>query len=71
MRVELRRDDGDVMLAVCDDGVGLATDFDVHRAPTLGLQLVTALVEQLRGRLEIGHGAGTTFRVRFQGEMAA
>jgi PAS domain S-box-containing protein len=71
VRVELRRDNSDVTLAVCDDGVGLAPDFDVHRAPTLGLQLVTALVEQLRGRLEIERRAGTTFRVRFQGEVAA
>jgi PAS domain S-box-containing protein len=70
VRVQLRREEAEVMLAVSDDGVGLPPDFDVHRAPTLGLQLVTALVEQLRGRLEIERRAGTTFRVRFQGGVA-
>jgi PAS domain S-box-containing protein len=70
VRIDLRREGSGIMLAVSDDGVGLAAGFDVRNSSTLGMQLVTALVEQLKGRLEVEQGPGTTFRVRFQGEAA-
>jgi PAS domain S-box-containing protein len=68
IRVELREDGPDVLLSVSDDGVGVAADFDAQRAGTLGLDLVAALVEQLRGKLTIEHASGATFRVRFSRE---
>jgi len=40
-------------LEVSDDGVGLSPAFNADSLPTLGLKLVRALVEQLRGTLEI------------------
>ena len=52
-----------MVLAMADNGVGLPTNFDYHQARTLGLQLVTALVEQLSGKLELDRNSGTLFRV--------
>ena len=44
-------------IAVSDDGRGLPEDFDERRRQSLGLQLVSDLAAQLRGRLDIGPGS--------------
>jgi two-component sensor histidine kinase len=53
------------VLAVADDGIGMMRDLEPSRSTTLGLQLVTTLVEQLDGRLDIERRGGTTFRITF------
>jgi two-component sensor histidine kinase len=50
---------------VADDGIGLPADFDVHRADSLGLQLVADLTQQLRGTLAVRRDGGTTFTITF------
>lgn len=69
IRIGLECVDGDVALAVADDGVGVAADFDPERSPSLGLQLVSDLVHrQLKGRLAVNRLAqGAEFRVIFKG----
>ncbi len=51
-----------MVLAVADNGVGSPTNFDYHQAGTLGLVLVTALVEKLSGKLELDRSSGALFR---------
>ena len=70
IHVALRRDsDADLTLSVTDDGVGMPIDFDIEKSNTLGMQLVSTLVEQLEGRLEISReDSGTTFRITFPTE---
>jgi two-component sensor histidine kinase len=62
IRVELARRDGEVVLAIADDGDGLGAG-----APAgTGLSIVRALVrDELRGRLELASGPGTRVEVRF------
>lgn len=52
-----------VALTLSDDGVGYPQDLDMETAPSLGLQLVNMLAQQLKGRLECSNGphAGATF----------
>jgi two-component sensor histidine kinase len=52
-------------LTVGDDGVGLPPGLDFRQAPSLGLKLVNALVEQLRGHLELDTDGKTEFRITF------
>jgi PAS domain S-box-containing protein len=54
-----------VVLTVSDNGVGLPPGIEVKKSSTLGLQLVHALVQQLSGKIEVDHTAGTTFRITF------
>jgi PAS domain S-box-containing protein len=54
-------------LLVSDDGVGLPRSLDVLNTDSLGLQLVTMLVEQLQGTLSIERNHGTCFEIVFQG----
>jgi PAS domain S-box-containing protein len=67
VRVELQPVDGgpQVRLRVGDTGVGLPVDFEAKRGMSLGLQLVSDLVRQIDGRLEIGPGPGAVFGVTF------
>ncbi len=61
VRVGLSSVNGRVTLSVSDDGVGLPAGFDARTSPTLGVQLVSILAEQLDADLSVGseHGAST------------
>jgi two-component sensor histidine kinase len=48
-----RKAEGGIRVSVRDEGVGLAADFDVKTGRRLGLRLVKAFTEQLRGELEV------------------
>lgn len=66
IRIRLRAEaTGSICLLVGDNGVGLPADLDPLRAETLGLQLVTTLVSQLRASLEIRRIHGTGYALTF------
>lgn len=52
-------------LAVSDNGIGIPVNLDIENLDSLGLQLVTSLVDQLDGELELKIDNGTEFTVRF------
>lgn len=53
-------------LVVGDDGVGLPAGLDPAQSTSLGLKLVTSLVEQLNGTLVVKNSPGARFEVRFR-----
>lgn len=63
--IQLTADDGRVMLLVKDNGVGLPADLDIETADSFGLQLVTTLVLQLNGKINIKRKPGATFKITF------
>ena len=56
IRIEGVRRDEDYCLTVSDDGVGMPTAFDPKASTGLGMRVLHALLERVRGRLEIGAG---------------
>ena len=58
-------DGGMVRLAVGDNGVGIPDSKNLEETTTLGLQLVTMLVDQLGGTLSIRRRDPTQFDIRF------
>lgn len=56
---------GTYTLVVSDDGVGLPQGFDFQNTDTLGLKLVSTLVEQIDGTLEIENKKGSSFKITF------
>jgi two-component system, sensor histidine kinase PdtaS len=61
VRIELARRDGDALLAIADDGRGIADD-----ASGTGLSIVRALVrDELKGRLDLRSDGGTRAEVVF------
>jgi len=52
-------------LTVSDNGLGIPENLDIEELDSLGLQLVTSLVDQLDGQLEMKRDNGTEFTIRF------
>ena len=57
------KDEGDLTSTVADDGLHLPEDRDIQDADSLGLQLVTDLVKQLSGTLDLQRDHGSMFAV--------
>jgi PAS domain S-box-containing protein len=68
IRIKLHREGGcntPYILSVSDNGTGIPEDLEIKDLDSLGLQLVTTLVEQLDGELELKRNNGTEFIIRF------
>ena len=52
-------------LTVSDNGTGIPDDLNIENLDSLGLQLVTSLVDQLEGEFELKRNNGTEFIIRF------
>ena len=76
IRIKLRREESRELesedckstsfaLTVSDNGVGIPENLDIEDLDSLGMQLVTSLVDQLDGELELKRDNGTEFIIRF------
>jgi PAS domain S-box-containing protein len=65
IKVYLEAEAGQVTLLVSDDGIGLPGEIDLQAPGTVGLELVSILVSQLKGTLQVIRAPGTTFRITF------
>jgi two-component sensor histidine kinase len=74
IRIKLHREEYDecnsrfttYVLAISDNGRGISKDLDIEKLDSLGLQLVTSLVDQLDGELAIKRDNGTEFTIKFR-----
>jgi PAS domain S-box-containing protein len=64
IEVRLQNEADEVVLAVCDNGVGLPANFDPQQSGGLGLKLVNMLVWQHQGSLQITREDKTCFLVK-------
>jgi PAS domain S-box-containing protein len=68
IRVGLARVDGGMIrLTVENNGIGFPEEVDFRKAKSMGFQVVTALVEQLGGTIEMKRDKGTVFTITFRG----
>ncbi|HWQ49123.1 MAG TPA: PAS domain S-box protein [Methanosarcina sp.] len=76
IQIELHRDENgenkkegnkstSFILTVSDNGVGIPEDLNIEALDSLGFQLITTLVDQLDGELELKKNDGTEFAIRF------
>jgi PAS domain S-box-containing protein len=65
IRISLDCKDGDCVLAVSDDGVGLPDGFTIQQTTSLGLKLVSVLAQQLEGKVQFIRNAGTDAVISF------
>lgn len=52
-------------LTISDNGKGIPENLEFERLDSLGLPLVSTLVDQLDGKIEIKRDQGTEFRITF------
>jgi PAS domain S-box-containing protein len=53
------------ILKVADDGIGIPESIDLENCNSLGIQLVTTLIDQLDGELELKRNKGLEFTIKF------
>lgn len=58
--------DNEYILVVKDNGIGIPKDFDIFNTTSLGMQIVTSLMTQINGKLEVIRNGGTEFRITFK-----
>jgi PAS domain S-box len=69
VKVQLKKQQHDKLeLVILDNGKGMPDNLDIENVETLGLKMVTILVNQLKGTLELDRTNGTKFNIIF-GEM--
>jgi two-component sensor histidine kinase len=66
LTVKLNEEDGVIMLAVIDDGIGLPADFAFEKNNSLGIQLVYALLDQIDATVKVDQTEGTQFFISFK-----
>jgi two-component sensor histidine kinase len=54
-----------LLLTVKDNGPGIPDGFDIQRAKSTGLWLVSRLALQIHGRYEYAYDAGAVFKIYF------
>jgi PAS domain S-box-containing protein len=65
VRLHMRPVGESYVLTVEDDGVGLPADFDYRNTPSLGMQLVVTLADQLEGHVDAVSNGGTKVTLTF------
>ncbi|WP_373839125.1 histidine kinase dimerization/phosphoacceptor domain -containing protein [Methanospirillum sp.] len=63
--ISFTQDSSSFHMQVSDNGLGLPKEFDEKKSKSLGMELTSSLTQQLKGRLEIVSGKGTTFTIVF------
>jgi PAS domain S-box-containing protein len=66
VNVTLCLDGNEFILEITDDGIGFPENIDFRQTNSLGLQLVTTLVDQINGTIELERNGGTSFKIRFR-----
>ena len=61
-----RGDKNKIFVTVSDNGVGFPEGLNFHETNTLGMQIVTMLVEQLDGQIELSRNGGSSFKIVFE-----
>ena len=69
IKIKLLEKNDQIHLTVQDNGVGLPKNLDYQNTDSLGLQLVTTLVEQINGKIELENKKGVKFTIIFKKEQ--
>ncbi|MBT6765274.1 MAG: response regulator [Prolixibacteraceae bacterium] len=59
-------EEGEFLLTVCDDGIGIPTEIDITKTKSLGMKIIHKLVQQIEGELQSDFSNGTKFTIKFK-----
>ncbi len=63
IRIRTRIDGDQLDITVSDNGIGMPSEIDWKNTPSLGLRLVSSLIRQLKGTVELDRTEGTKFHL--------
>jgi two-component sensor histidine kinase len=61
--IRVQRENDTLAIRYRDDGIGMPPDLEWRNTPSLGLRLVTTLVDQMSGTIELEQGSGVAFTI--------
>jgi PAS domain S-box-containing protein len=65
IQIDIQLDGGELRLLYTDNGIGLPEGVTLDHTESLGMRLISGLIQQLKGTVEIQRGEGTTFVITF------
>jgi PAS domain S-box-containing protein len=65
INIELKKEKSQLVLVVEDNGIGLGNDFDITKSKSLGLDLVSLMINQLNGKITFHSENGTAIIISF------
>jgi two-component sensor histidine kinase len=65
VQIEMSLSGDRYLLTVSDNGIGFPSEIDFRNTGSLGMQLVSTLVSQLEGPIDLDCSAGTKFTITF------
>lgn len=66
IRIKFHKKDSWYELNISDNGVGLPEDMELEKVSSMGIQLITSLVNQIDGKIELDKKPHTSFNIKFQ-----
>jgi PAS domain S-box-containing protein len=63
--ITFKQHQGEFVLNIADNGIGLPVGLDFQKSASLGLQLVASLTAQLMGQMTLDQAKGSSFTLRF------
>jgi PAS domain S-box-containing protein len=69
IKIGLKQKENQISIIIEDNGIGMPPEFDIKHTETLGIQLVTTLVEQLDGEIKQESGQGTKYLITFEKQL--
>jgi PAS domain S-box-containing protein len=67
IRIALRSiNEDEFELKVSDDGIGIPQDLDIKNTESFGMELISILVDQLDGQIDLDRTAGTRYQIKLK-----
>jgi len=66
LRIKFHKKNSGYELIISDNGVGFSEDLDFLKTQSMGMQLVTSLVDQIEGEIKLDRKPHTSFKITFQ-----
>lgn len=67
--VHIWRENQELIMDICDSGIGLPDNINIETADTLGLQLIRMLLNQIDGSIKYQNDKGAHFVIRFPDQI--
>ena len=61
--------EGHYQLIICDNGIGIDTDFTNKKADTFGMSLIKGLTDDIDGNFTMENNNGTILKIDFKAEF--
>ena len=65
LTIQLIKKENHCELIIEDNGIGLPSEFDIHKTESLGFEIIEALAEQIEAKIEYKNNPGAMFLIQF------